>query len=219
MVVHSRFQYISLSTQQWLLLAPDRPCAQHVQSTRRMSLTVKRPSTKGLPFQLVMSPATNHVCSTARLAARPHALRTCARQPRGCHFNWLWPFVMLRATPQLSSALPRRRSGCVESMGNRLRRIPARTRTRSGACMLDTYMRTAPTLILLDGGPSQDTWAALWSDEAIKARRRPPRDPASRHPCRKEASFLPCTGPPDFVASRCSSTVFATRPVSSRPVL
>ena len=36
-------------------------------------------------------------------------------------------------------------------MGDRLRRIPTRTRTRSGACMLDTYMRTAPTLILLDG--------------------------------------------------------------------
>ena len=52
MVVHSRFQYFSLSTQQWLLLAPDRPCAQHVQSTRRMRLTVKRPSTKGLPFLL-----------------------------------------------------------------------------------------------------------------------------------------------------------------------
>ena len=34
-------------------------------------------------------------------------------------------------------------------MGDRLRRIPARTRTRSGACMLDTYMRTTPTHILL----------------------------------------------------------------------
>jgi hypothetical protein len=32
-------------------------------------------------------PSSNHVCSTARLAARPHALRPCARQPRGCHFN------------------------------------------------------------------------------------------------------------------------------------
>jgi hypothetical protein len=32
-------------------------------------------------------PSANHVCSTARLAARPHALRPCARQPRGCHFN------------------------------------------------------------------------------------------------------------------------------------
>jgi hypothetical protein len=51
MVVHSRFQYISLSTQ-WQLLAPDRPCAQHVQSTRRMSLTVNRPSNKGLSLQL-----------------------------------------------------------------------------------------------------------------------------------------------------------------------
>jgi len=30
-------------------------------------------------------------------------------------------------------------------MGDRLRRIPARTRTRSGACLMDTYMRTAPT--------------------------------------------------------------------------
>jgi hypothetical protein len=71
MVVHSPFQYISLSTQQWLLLAPDRPCYQHVQSTRRMSLTVKRPSTQGSTFQVVMSPPSNHVCSTARLAARP----------------------------------------------------------------------------------------------------------------------------------------------------
>jgi hypothetical protein len=32
-------------------------------------------------------PSTNHVCSTVRLAARPHALRPCARQPRGCHYN------------------------------------------------------------------------------------------------------------------------------------
>ena len=139
----------------------------------------------------------NNVCFTV-LAARPHALRPCARLPRGCHFNWLWPCVMLRAsTPQLS-ARPRPRSGCVESMGDRLRSIPARNRTRSGACMMDAYMRTAPTLILLDGGPSQDTWADVWSDEAIKARRRPPRDPASRHPCRQAAFFLPCTRPPDL---------------------
>ncbi len=37
----------------------------------------------------------NNVCSTARLAARPHALRPCARQPRGCHFNFLWRRVTL----------------------------------------------------------------------------------------------------------------------------
>jgi hypothetical protein len=64
MVVHSRFQYISLSTQ-WQLLAPDRPCAQHVQSTRRMSLTVKRPSNKGLTFQL-FGIHTNHGQSQER---------------------------------------------------------------------------------------------------------------------------------------------------------
>jgi hypothetical protein len=48
--------------------------------------------------------------------------------------------------------------------------------------MLDTYMRTALTHILLDGGPLQDTWASLWLVEATKA--RPPAnqglcDPAS----------------------------------------
>jgi hypothetical protein len=69
---------------------------------------------------------------------------------------------------------------------------------RSGACMLDTYMRIAPTHTLLDRILSQATWAALRSDAAIKARRRPPRDSASRHPCRQAASFLPCASrPPD----------------------
>jgi hypothetical protein len=47
---------------------------------------------------------------------------------------------------------------------------------RSDACMLDTYMRIAPTHILLDRILLQATWAALRSDEAIKAHRRPPRD-------------------------------------------
>jgi hypothetical protein len=32
-------------------------------------------------------PSSKHVCSTARLTARPHALRPCACQPRGCHFK------------------------------------------------------------------------------------------------------------------------------------
>jgi hypothetical protein len=41
-------------------------------------------------------------------------------------------------------------------------------------------MRIAPTHILLDRILSQATWAALRSDEAIKARHRPPRDPARR---------------------------------------
>ena len=33
-------------------------------------------------------PSSKHVCSTACLTARPHALRPCARQPRGCHLKW-----------------------------------------------------------------------------------------------------------------------------------
>ena len=44
-----------LPTQQWLLALDDRPCAHNVQLTRRMSLTPTRLSTKGSPFQLVMS--------------------------------------------------------------------------------------------------------------------------------------------------------------------
>jgi hypothetical protein len=97
---------------------------------------------------------------------------------------------MLRAsTPQLS-ARPRPRSGCVESMGDRLCHIPARTRTRSGACMLDIYMRTTTTLILLDGGPSQDKWASPWLAEATTARPRPTRDSA----------------PPDILVTTCAGT-------------
>jgi hypothetical protein len=69
-------------------------------------------------------PSSNHVCSTARLASRQHALRPCVRQPRGCHCNWLWPFVMLHATPQLS-ALPCPRSGCVESIDSILSSPPS----------------------------------------------------------------------------------------------
>ena len=34
-------------------------------------------------------------------SARPHVLRPCVCQPRGCHCNWLEPLVLLRATPQL----------------------------------------------------------------------------------------------------------------------
>ncbi len=45
-------QYTLSSNQQWLLALDDRPCAHNVQSTRRMSLTPTRQSTKGSPFQL-----------------------------------------------------------------------------------------------------------------------------------------------------------------------
>jgi len=47
MVRHYVFIYISFFSQQWLLALDDRPCFQYVQSTRRMSITPTRPSTRG----------------------------------------------------------------------------------------------------------------------------------------------------------------------------
>ena len=115
----------------------------------------------------------------------------CTRQPRGCHFNWSWPFVMLHATPQLS-ALPRPCFDCVELA------VHPRTRTRSGACMSDTYMRITPTLTSADVNPLTESWAALWLELATTARRTPTRDSVNLHPCRQAAFFLPCASlPPD----------------------
>ena len=48
------------------------------------------------------------------------------------------------------SASPRPRSGCVESIGDCLQRFPFAPRMRSGAWMLDTFMRIAPMQSLLD---------------------------------------------------------------------
>jgi hypothetical protein len=80
----------------------------------------------------------------------------------------------------------------------RLRRVPERTRTRSGACTSDTYMRIAPTVTSADVNTSPDAWPALWLAEATKARPRPTRDSATRHPCRQAAFFLPrASRPPD----------------------
>ena len=80
----------------------------------------------------------------------------------------------------------------------RLRRVPARIRTRSGACTSDAYMRIAPTLTSADVNTSPDTWAALGLELATTARRTPTRDSANRHPCRQAAFFLPCASrPPD----------------------
>jgi hypothetical protein len=77
---------------------------------------------------------------------------------------------------------------------------------RSGACMLDTYMRIASTHILLDRILSQMTWAAQWSDAAFTARHRSPRDLARQHPCWLAASFLPCARPPDALNFCLAST-------------
>ena len=99
--------------------------------------------------------------------------------------------------PQFSPVLPRPRSGCVESIGYFLHRFLPATRMRSGACMLDTYMRIASTHSLLDRILSQVTWAAQWSDAAFTARHRSTRDLARQHPCWLAAFFLPCARPPD----------------------
>ena len=82
---------------------------------------------------------------------------------------------------------------------------------RSGAWMLDTSMRIAPTKILLDRVLSQAgvldrvlsyaTWATCWSNGAFGTRQRSTRDSASLHPCRQAASFLPCARPPDACGS------------------
>ena len=82
---------------------------------------------------------------------------------------------------------------------------------RSGAWMLDTSMRIAPTKILLDRVLSQAgvldrvlsyaTWATYWSTGALWTRQRSTRDSASLHPCRQAASFLPCARPPDACGS------------------
>ena len=96
-----------------------------------------------------------HTLNTSnRLAAR--ASRSSVRQPRGCHCNWLWPFVMLRATPQLSSALPRPAFGSCQIhpadtylMGRRRKCSRKRTRTPSGVCSVDRNIRAAPARIMI----------------------------------------------------------------------
>ena len=50
----------------------------------------------------------------------------------------------------------------------RLRHVPERTRTRSGACTSDTHMLITPTLTSADVNTSPDAWATLSSDEAIR---------------------------------------------------
>ena len=82
---------------------------------------------------------------------------------------------------------------------------------RSGAWMLDTSMRIAPTKILLDRVLSQAgvldrvlsyaTWATYWLSGALWTRQRSTRDSASLHPCRQAAYFLPCARPPDACGS------------------
>jgi hypothetical protein len=62
-------------------------------------------------------PSSKHVCSTARLAARLHALRPCARQPRGYHYKS--GLVVSRSTcPPISPPSPRTQL-CTRSCSNK----------------------------------------------------------------------------------------------------
>ena len=80
-----------------------------------------------------------------------------------------------------------------------LQRVPERTRTRSGACMSDTYMRIVPTITLADVNLSPEAWASLWLELATTARRTPTRASATWHPRWQSAFFLPCASrTPDF---------------------
>ena len=96
---------------------------------------------------------------------------------------------------------------------------------RTGAWMLDTFMRIAPMQILLDRGLSQvgvldrglspATWATYGLNGAFGTCRRPTRDFARLHPCGQAAYFLPCTRPPDACRS-CLDRPRHRRPQGSR---
>jgi hypothetical protein len=145
-----------------------------------------------------------------RLTAQTHVLvhraQALANQG-GCHLFWNETLLALRF-----DASPRPRFGCVELIGDCLQRFPFAPRMRTGAWMLDTFMRIAPMQILLDRGLSQAgvldrglshaTWASYWSNGALWTRQRSTRDSASLHPCRQAAYFLPCTRPPDITRLR-----------------
>jgi hypothetical protein len=108
-------------------------------------------------MQPLNAAALNHVQSTHACASGYRV-----RQSRGCHLCWNDPSVLpLNGLPGHFAALPRPRFDCVKSMFYRLRRVPERNSTRSGACMSYTYMRIAPTRILFDVKSSQDTQSFL----------------------------------------------------------
>ncbi len=126
-------------------------------------------------------------------------MRSCARQPRGCYFNWIWPFVMLRATPQLY-AHPRPCSGSAGLMGQPRWFSPGHNSTHIGLCSMDTNRLAVFTRILLDGSATLDaSRAAIGHGAAIRPAdlRVPALVMLVLHPCQQEASHLPCTRPPD----------------------
>jgi hypothetical protein len=150
-------------------------------------------------------PSSKHVCSTARLTARPHALRPCARQPRGCHYKWNEHlYRSARRRPQLNPRGPAAAGhlqirACYTSL-----LLAACNRTRKGAFSAGHQMRTVPMFA------SPVVYTRRSSALAAQLRRKyfgtrqfSSRDLAvqhdEHHPCWKAAHFLPCTRPPDVL--------------------
>ena len=137
-------------------------------------------------------------------SARPHALRPCARQPRGFHFSWneaLYCFA--RRRPQLTRG---------PAAANLLQMLSVQTsllvlgcnRIHKGAFSAGHHMRTVPVFASLVVNPRRSI------APAAQLRRRHRRtcqfslrdlvvQHAGHHPCWKAAHFLPCTRPPDVI--------------------
>ncbi len=95
----------------------------------------------------------------------------------------------------------------------------AQSHAHIDVCLLDTNRRTTFARILFDGSTTLDAApAAIGHGAAIR-----PAEPRvfltfvmlALHPCQQAASHLACTWPPDFVACRCSFTVFTPATSSS----
>ena len=86
----------------------------------------------------------------------PHGPRV--HQSRGCHLFWYEPSVLAL---KRYFAVPRPRPAPTGSIFIRRSFARGRNRTRSGTFMSDTYMRIAPTRILLDVKSSREAHVAL----------------------------------------------------------
>ncbi len=116
---------------------------------------------------------------------------------------------MLRATPQLSSALPRQRLDCVE-LDVHTSSLRSSTHPHAQWRMYVGHLHAHRAHAHLgrcsgDVNTSPDTWAAVGLELATTARRTPTRDSANRNPCRQAAFSLPfASQPPDVGILRSS---------------
>jgi len=106
------------------------------------------------PLPFVQAPLRSGYDQSSPFAAffpATSSLFMCPLTQRGCRCSSVsvhvsragplcWYELSVLALNHSVLQLPRPRSVCVESMGDLLRRFPARNRTRSCACMLDTYL-------------------------------------------------------------------------------